>query len=109
EVGAAEERIGLSLEGHGRAGADAVIVAGPDGRGVGDEVEQAPEALPFETRVLLAVRAADLSHKQQIAGDEQLKRRFVDDEMIVTMPRPVHDAERKPANRQLLSIRERDR
>jgi hypothetical protein len=84
-------------------------VPGPDRGGVGNDVEQAPEAAPFETRVPLACRAANLPHKEQIAGHEQLKRGFVDDQVIVTVSGGVHDAECESPHREFLAVRKRDR
>src|SRR5437764_1268177 len=59
-----EKRVGLSLEADGRARANAVVVAGPHGRGIGNSVEHALEAGPLGAGIGLASCAANLSHEQ---------------------------------------------
>src|SRR3954471_22666108 len=70
-VRAQQERIRRLLQRNRRGRARAVVMPGPHGGVVRDGGEQALQAVPLGPRVVVIRRAADLAHKQQVAGDEQ--------------------------------------
>ena len=77
---------------------------GPHCGVVGEPVEQPPKAGPLNARVVIVRSTAHFPHEQQIAGDQDPPRRFVDHQVVWAVARHVEELEPQAADFKLLLV-----
>ena len=83
-------------------------MAWPHRRIVWNDRQEPLEATPFDPRVLVALRAADLADEQDVTGEQQLVHRFVQGDVVVAVPRNVIRSQLQLADGQRCAVHERN-